>query len=321
MSVYSRGSAREEARRIFKRIVSTLERIGKKYALLQFPTSYRERSIDLVTIGGSGSDAVIRIKVGHKVSRDEAGDLSRASLALDSVPVVVSDDPSLYDNIVYEKEGVFLMNERTLENMYLRPNEIIAFYRKGSIYFVADKEAIRESRAKRNMSLGDVAYLTNLTRKTIYMYEREGGIVSVETAEKLVDVLGSETVKSITLNVLKNEFLRKASKSVRSVDSGKVLEVLESSGDVYLIKKSAPDYIVRGEEIVTVIDASSKDRFYLPKTAKKVEECVKLSELVDGEVKVLVTPERKKFLEDELSTKIDLNKIILQKVKGGTHPE
>jgi len=319
--VYSRGSAREEARRIFKRIVSTLERIGKKYALLQFPTSYRERSIDLVTIGGSGSDAVIRIKVGHKVSRDEAGDLSRASLALDSVPVVVSDDPSLYDNIVYEKEGVFLMNERTLENMYLRPNEIIAFYRKGSIYFVADKEAIRESRAKRNMSLGDVAYLTNLTRKTIYMYEREGGIVSVETAEKLVDVLGSETVKSITLNVLKNEFLRKASKSVRSVDSGKVLEVLESSGDVYLIKKSAPDYIVRGEEIVTVIDASSKDRFYLPKTAKKVEECVKLSELVDGEVKVLVTPERKKFLEDELSTKIDLNKIILQKVKGGTHPE
>ncbi len=319
--MYSRGSAREEARRIFKRIVSTLERIGKKYALLQFPTSYRERSIDLVTIGGSGSDAVIRIKVGHKVSRDEAGDLSRASLALDSVPVVVSDDPSLYDNIVYEKEGVFLMNERTLENMYLRPNEIIAFYRKGSIYFVADKEAIRESRAKRNMSLGDVAYLTNLTRKTIYMYEREGGIVSVETAEKLVDVLGSETVKSITLNVLKNEFLRKASKSVRSVDSGKVLEVLESSGDVYLIKKSAPDYIVRGEEIVTVIDASSKDRFYLPKTAKKVEECVKLSELVDGEVKVLVTPERKKFLEDELSTKIDLNKIILQKVKGGTHPE
>ena len=319
--MYSRGSAREEARRIFKRIVSTLERIGKKYALLQFPTSYRERSIDLVTVGGSGSDAVIRIKVGHKVSRDEAGDLSRASLALDSVPVVVSDDPSLYDNIVYEKEGVFLMNERTLENMYLRPNEIIAFYRKGSIYFVADKEAIRESRAKRNMSLGDVAYLTNLTRKTIYMYEREGGIVSVETAEKLVDVLGSETVKSITLNVLKNEFLRKASKSVRSVDSGKVLEVLEPSGDVYPIKKSAPDYIVRGEEIVTVIDASSKDRFYLPKTAKKVEECVKLSELVDGEVKVLVTPERKEVLEDELSTKIDLNKIILQKVKGGTHPE
>ena len=319
--MYSRGSAREEARRIFKRIVSTLERIGKKYALLQFPTSYRERSIDLVTIGGSGSDAVIRIKVGHKVSRDEAGDLSRASLALDSVPVVVSDDPSLYDNIVYEKEGVFLMNERTLENMYLRPNEIIAFYRKGSIYFVADKEAIRESRAKRNMSLGDVAYLTNLTRKTIYMYEKEGGIVSVETAEKLVDVLGSETVKSITLNVLKNEFLRKTSKSVRSVDSGKVLEVLESSGDVYPIKKSAPDYIVSGEEIVTVIDASSKDRFYLPKTAKKVEECVKLGELVDGEVKVLVTPERKKVLEDELSTKIDLNKIILQKVKGGTHPE
>ncbi len=319
--MYSRGSAREEARRIFKRIVSTLERIGKKYALLQFPTSYRERSIDLVTVGGSGSDAVIRIKVGHKVSRDEAGDLSRASLALDSVPVVVSDDPSLYDNIVYEKEGVFLMNERTLENMYLRPNEIIALYRKGSIYLVADKEAIRESRAKRNMSLGDVAYLTNLTRKTIYMYEREGGIVSVETAEKLVDVLGSETVKSITLNVLKNEFLRKASKSVRSVDSGKVLEVLEPSGDVYPIKKSAPDYIVRGEEIVTVIDASSKDRFYLPKTAKKVEECVKLSELVDGEVKVLVTPERKEVLEDELSTKIDLNKIILQKVKGGTHPE
>ena len=319
--MYSRGSAREEARRIFKRIVSTLERIGKKYALLQFPTSYRERSIDLVTVGGSGSDAVIRIKVGHKVSRDEAGDLSRASLALDSVPVVVSDDPSLYDNIVYEKEGVFLMNERTLENMYLRPNEIIALYRKGSIYLVADKEAIRESRAKRNMSLGDVAYLTNLTRKTIYMYEREGGIVSVETAEKLVDVLGSETVKSITLNVLKNEFLRKASKSVRGVDSGKVLEVLEPSGDVYPIKKSAPDYIVRGEEIVTVIDASSKDRFYLPKTAKKVEECVKLSELVDGEVKVLVTPERKEVLEDELSTKIDLNKIILQKVKGGTHPE
>lgn len=316
MTASYKSSRKEDVRRLFNRIVSTLERIGKRYALLQFPSSYRERSIDFVTVGGGTENAVIRVKVGSRVSREEAEDLVKASLAFDSVPIVVSDDPSLYDNIIYEKEGVYLMNERTLENMYTKPNEIIALYRKGDLYLVADKDVIRERRAQKNLSLGDVSYLTNISRKMIYMYEKEGGMVAVETAEKLVNVFGADAVKSVTFKVIKSDFLKKANRFIdKSGSSENVLKVIEREGEVYGLRKSAPDYIISGEEVVTVVDATSKEGFSLRKVVKKVTECVKLSEVAHTDVQVLVTSERLPTVKDELSTRIDLSKVILHKVR------
>ncbi len=305
---------KEDLRRLFNRVVETLERAGKRYAPLKFPTSYRERSIDLIAIGNDGRNAVLRIKSGSRLTKEEAEDLRNASLALDSIPIAVSDDPSLYDNIVYEKEGVYLMNERTLENLYNKPNEIIALYRKGELYLVVNKDTIRKERARREMSLGDASYALHLSRKMIYTYEKKGGMVTIETAEKLVNLFGADAVMSVNHEMIREDFMSRTSKDADEESSGLVKEIVEA-GEAYKLRKSAPDYIVKGEDVETVIDAT--EEFSLRKVVKKVTECVKLQHLAWRDVHILVPPGRVNVVKDELSTQVSLNKVRLHKIRKG----
>jgi len=307
------GYRKNNLGKLLSRVVDTLDRAGKKYALLKFPASYRERSIDLIAMDERGENVVLRVKSGSKITKEEAEDLMKASLALSSVPIAVSDDPSLYDNIIYEKEGVYLMNERTLENLYNKPNEIIALYKKGDLYLVVNKNFIREERLKHDLSLSEVSYLLKLSRKMIYQYEKEGGMVTIETAEKLVDVFGAGAVSSLSHEAIKENFMLRAEKVLK----GEELELpkeISLEGKSFRLKKSAPDYIVKGANVSTVIDATQKD-YSLKKVVKKTAECVKLSDLAWKDVHVVASPERAEAIADELSTEVSLNRIRLHKIR------
>ncbi len=307
---------RGDLKKLFSRVVETLERSGKRYAILKFPSSYRNRSIDLIAVDGRGENVVLRLKSGAKISKEEAEDLIKASLALDSIPIAVSDDPTLYDNIIYEKEGVYLMNERTLDNLFNRPNEIITLYRKGDLYLVVNKDVLKRERQVKELSLSDASYMLNISRKMIYTYEKEGGMVTIETAEKLVNLFGSEAVSSVTHDVIKQEFLQKANRSIRGEPPSHVIKDIARDGHVYKLRKSAPDYLVKSEEVSSVIDATSRE-FSLRKVVRKATECVRLSQLAWRDVHVVVPSERADVVTDELSTQVSLNKIRLHKIKEG----
>jgi len=304
---------KEDLARLLKRVVDTLERTGKRYALLKFPTSYRERSIDLIAVDSAGENVVIRIKSSSKITREEAKDLINASLALDSIPIAISSDPLLFDNVIYEKEGIYLMNERTFENLYTKPNEIIALYRKGDLYLEVNKEFIKKERLKHELSLSDASYLLNLSRKMIYQYEKEGGMVTVETAEKLVDTFGAKAISPINHRVMRTEFVEKARREADITTPAILKKVV--TGKVYTLKKSAPDYIVRSERVSTVVDATGED-YSLRKVIKKVTECIKLSDMAWEDVHLMVSPERVNSVMDGLSTQISLNRIKLHKIRG-----
>ena len=299
--------------RLLSRVVDTLDKAGKKYAILKYPTNYRERSIDLIAIDDNGENIVLKIKSGSKITKEEAEDLMKASVALGSVPVAVSDDPSLYDNIIYEREGVYLMNERTLENLYNKPNEIIALYKKGDLYLAVNKKFIKEERLRHDLSLGEVSYLLKLSRKMIYQYEREGGMVTIETAEKLVDVFGAGAVSSMTHKSIRENFMLRGEKVLRSEEL-KLPEEISLRGRSFRLRKSAPDYIVKGIEVSTVIDATQED-YSLKRVVKKTAECVKLSKLAWKDVHIVASPERAEAIADELSTQVSLNRIRLHKIR------
>ena len=307
------GIKKSNLGRLLSSVTDTLDRAGKKYAILKYPASHRERSIDLIAIDENGRNVVLRIKTGSRVTREEADDLIKASMALGSVPLAVSDDSLLYDNIVYEREGIYLMNERTLENLYNKPSEIIALYRKGDLYLVVNRNFIRNERLKHDLSLGEASYLLKLSRKMVSQYEREGGMVTIETAEKLVDLFGVGAVSSLTHEAIRNDFLSKA-KNLLKGEEPKLPEEISLEGESFSLKKSAPDYIVKGDRVSTVIDATQRD-YSLKKVIRKTTECVKLSELAWKEVHVVTSPERAKTIIDELSTEISLNRIRLHKIR------
>jgi len=316
-------SRRKKLRMLLEKVVSILEATGKRYTILRFPSSYRERSIDLIAVGGNGADVIIRVKVGASVSKDEAHDMLKASLALDTVPVVISDDPKLYDNIIYERSGVYVMNERTLENMYLKPTELIALYKKGELYLSINKEKLNKAMRKKMMSISELSYLTRISRRTVFKYKKEGGMVTVENAEKLVSAVGEDVVEPVGFDIITKDIqerIRELGICLRKVLSNPRLEYrLREWGEVYDIRKSAPDYIVSGEEIQVVVDATPPSRNTLKDVIRKTVECVKLVDIMQKEFKasvsVIASRENESLVKDEISPYVSLNKIAIEKLE------
>jgi len=314
---------RKKLRMLLERVVNILEATGKRYTILRFPSSYRERSIDLIAIGGDTADVIIRVKIGASVSKDEAHDMLKASLALGSIPIVISDDPELYDNIIYEKGGVYVMNERTLENMYLKPTELIALYKKGELYLSVNREKLSEAMQRRMISISELSYLTNISRRTVFKYKKEGGMVTVENAEKLVSAVGEDVVESISFDIIAKDIqerMHEAGLCLRNALSNPQLERrLRELGKVYEIRKSAPDYIVSGEEIQVVVDATPPSRNTLKDIVRKTVECVKLVDVVRKElrarVSVVASRENELLVKDEISPYISLNKVSIEKLE------
>lgn len=321
MSVRSSSAddRRKELRILTDRVRSTLELANRRYTVIQYPTKYKERSIDLIAINRNRENVVIRIRKTPTLSRDEVRDLIKASMAFDAVPMIVSCDRGLYDNIVYEREGVFILNDRTLENMYLRPNELVVFYKRGELFIPVNRENLIRARSGRTMSLGEVAYFTGISRRTLFSYEREGGLVTIETAERLVEVLGSDVIESVNLKLMKKEFKRRVAEapSVEHEKEPVITRDILGEGKVYGLKKSAPDYLVKrtGSEVDIIVDALTNVKLSIRDIVKKTIESLKISELSRGDVEVIVDKGREGVVKDELSSYVDLNRLDIVAVK------
>ena len=261
---------------------------------------------------------IIRVKLNARVSKEESKDLIRASKALNAVPMIVTNDPEVYDNIVYEKEGVYVINDRTFENLYLRPNELITLYKKGDLYVSLNKEVFKKLRSKLNLTISEVAFKTGISRRTIYGYEREGGIITIETAERLLEVLGEEIIQAVNLKVMRGEFRRKHREFSEECSKELLVKVRRYlSGRVYEIKKSAPDFIVSDEEEVAVyVDAVlSKRKYTLRDLVRKTVESVKLSDILKkGSAGIMLSSANEEVIKDELSSYVDMNKVNIIKV-------
>ncbi|RLG76239.1 MAG: hypothetical protein DRO14_03885, partial [Thermoprotei archaeon] len=316
----SRGcgqNRKRELKNVLEKIKFALELSGRKFVVLHYPAKHRDRSIDIVAIRDNESE-IIRVKLSARVSREESKDLIRASKALDAVPMIVTNDPELYDNIVYEKEGVYVINDRTFENLYLRPNELITLYKKGDLYVSLNKENFRKLRSKLKLTIGDVAFKTGISRRTIYSYEREGGIITIETAERLLEVFGEEVIQTVNLKVMRGEFRRKHKEISETCNKELLLRIRKYfSGKVYEIKKSAPDFIVSSEDEVAVyVDAVlNKRKYTLRDLIRKTIESIKLSDILKKSTAgIMLSSTNEEVIKDELSSYVDMNKVNIIKI-------
>ncbi len=316
---------KKDIKKIFSRVKDVLDLSSQDYVLVQFPSKYKERSIDIVTSGNEGN-LVIRIKLSSHIGKGEVEDLIKASITFEAVPIIVSDDDELYDNIVYEKEGVFILNERTFENICLRRKELIAIYKKGELYVPLNKEVLGELRLRRDYSISELSYLTGISRRTLYEYEREGGLVSIEVAEKLVSTLGEDVIKSVDLKTMFEEFTRnvKVMKYIVSRDiNDKVVNVLkthyglsdEDILSIFTIKKSAPDILIKSidEEVKTIVKAEPK-KYTLKDIVRKVVESIKIADLMGSEAGLILKREDEGRILDELSSQISTNKLSVLRI-------
>lgn len=134
------------------------------------------------------------------VNPHNANEIKQVSNTFYASPLIVglkSKTEYLEEDVVYERHGIPVIGVETLKNMIIYDDypEVIAD--RGGYYVKINGPLLNNVREEYGLSLKDLAYLSHVSRETIYKYEKGLVRASPETAMLLEKVLNTK----ITLDI------------------------------------------------------------------------------------------------------------------------
>ena len=161
------------------------------------------------------------------ISEDVAEELIWVARFLEGVPVVVGRrtcSSYLEDDVVYFRYGVPIITYATLEN-YLQGILPFICAAPGGFYVNIDGEKLRKIRMEKGISVGHLARIAGVSRRTIRLYE-SGERASIDVAERIADFIGEEFIKPVNLweEIWKEEI------EIRREIENEMLKLLERMG-------------------------------------------------------------------------------------------
>jgi putative transcriptional regulator len=116
---------------------------------------------------------------------------------------------TLEDGVVYSRFGVAIMTLGTLSEFFLEGVPPFVFSAPGGLYVRMDGDLIKQIRESKKISLGTLAEIAGVSRRTIQMYE-EGMGATIDVAMRMEEFLGQPLVMTI------NPFARSESPEVQT---------------------------------------------------------------------------------------------------------
>jgi len=204
-------------------------------------------------------------KLNIKIARE----LKAISIITDAVPLVIASKDSkkikLFDEIVYRKYNIFSMNLKTFKIVISRDGGYFVYAERGGFHVSIDGEKLRRIRESRGLSLGAVAEIAGVSRKTIYEYER-GNIESTpQIISRLEEALGESLIKpqnifswKESIKLKKDKIMK--SKSFKNEVERKVCKELHKIGFEALPLSRAPFEIIAKREDSLIIKMLTQRR-------------------------------------------------------------
>ncbi len=134
------------------------------------------------------------------ISQESAKEMISIAKFLCGLPIIVGEKTCstfLEDDVVYFRYGVPILTIKTLEN-YIRGCPAVVCAAPGGFYVNVDGGVFSKLKKEKGLSIGQLARIAGVSRKTIQMYER-GERASVDIAEKLAHHIGYDFIKPVTL--------------------------------------------------------------------------------------------------------------------------
>ncbi|MCP1661575.1 MAG: transcriptional regulator [Methanocalculus sp. MSAO_Arc1] len=161
----------------------------------------RPRSFDLLA---SDNTRLVIIKIVSQidsVSEEIASDLEAMAHHLRAVPIIIGErarDAPLERSCVYLRYGLFAVAPSTLYDFLVERVPPLVYASPGGHYVNIDGVRLREIRELHNLSLGDLAHILGVSRRTISKYESGMG-TTLEMALKLEELFDEAIVEPIDL--------------------------------------------------------------------------------------------------------------------------
>lgn len=159
------------------------------------------RSVDFDVVGRR-DDTLLIIKVLVNVdalSRQNADELKTLAEALGASPLLIGESSSsgpLEKGIVYTRFKIPILSNETLADELLEEVPPFIFTAPGGLYVRLDGDALRDFREKTGTSLGTLADVAGVSRRTIQMYETGMGAM-IDAALRLEEYMGAQLIEPI----------------------------------------------------------------------------------------------------------------------------
>jgi putative transcriptional regulator len=105
----------------------------------------------------------------------------------------------LEDDTVYSRNKIFVVTEKTIRNIALRTANPLIYAGPGGYSVEVDGELVERRRKELGLSIGKLAVMIGVSRRTLYGYERGMAKASVKSAYKLAETLGVPVAKPINV--------------------------------------------------------------------------------------------------------------------------
>ncbi len=140
-------------------------------------------------------------------SKENATEMKTLADALGATPMVVGERSSSGDlepGIVYSRFNISIVSNETLADLLLEDSPPFIFAAPGGLYVKLDSALLKETRESMGMSLGTMAEIAGVSRRTIQMYESGMGAM-IDAALRIEESLGLPIIEPIDPFEFKNE--------------------------------------------------------------------------------------------------------------------
>jgi len=205
--------------------------------------SQRPRSFDL--IAGDHEILMVIKAISHidGVSEDIARDLDLVSYYLGGAPLIVGErtrDADLQRGAVYVRYGIYAISVPTLSDFLVEGIPPLVYVSPGGLYVNIDEALLHALRKGKQLSLGDLAHLLGVSRRTISKYENGMG-TTMEIALRIEDLFDTAITRPIDLLAHESRFAGSDEPS-----RGEMLSDLERMGmEIHLMRRAPFEALAR----------------------------------------------------------------------------
>lgn len=230
------------------------------------------------------------------LSNGDSVELKSISECMSAASLLIGEkarEKPLEDDTVYSRYEILAVTPKTFENSVIRKTHPLIHAGPGGYYVEIDNEAIKKRRHELGLSVGEMAEMVGISRRTLYGYEHGMAKASVVSAYNMVYILGVPVAKPI--NVLeKARIKRKCFLTARfAIAKSKLLQRILRKFASYRIataRKAPFDFILTTpKEDVKIIGgvATNKEQ----ELGKRVDEILSISKVVKA-CPILITEEK-----------------------------
>jgi putative transcriptional regulator len=222
----------------------------------------------------------------------------------------------LEDDTVYSRNGLFVVTEKTIRNIALQTANPLVYAGPGGYSVEIDGELVEKRRKELGLSIGKLAAMIGVSRRTLYGYERGMAKASVKSAYKLAETLGVPVAKPI--NVLKRTRKQRQCLLIKArhaiVCKGLLQKVFRKFAfcDISPVCRAPFDFIMNvpnGKRVIVGGVAVHGER----NLDKRMEEIVSVCSAIDA--RPVLIAEKSKFASKDLSC------ISMDELSGMRMPE